>query len=186
MARADRQKARTQRQAQRQQGRTSRAEQRSEKQGIRQSKRADRQKTRQEQRTQRVMARQTTKAVKHQAKGDSGYWSPEGQQAKWEGIQGTVGAGTEAAGRIAAGIATAGGSEAGGGIMDTIGGMFGGGNGAAGSYPGRNGESISQDVWAGEIVQTAPTVEWYQDPKIMIPAAAAIGGIAWFTMRKKK
>ena len=183
MARADRQRARTQRQARRQTGRTSRAKERTSKQGVRQSKRAERQKARQEQKTARVTARQQTRAVKHAAKGQSGYWSPEGQQAKWQGIQGTIGAGTDAAGRIAAGIVTGGASEAGGGIMDTLGGMFGGGE--MGSYPGRNGESISQDVWAGEIVQTAPPVQWYQDPKILIPAAAAVGGIAWFTMRKK-
>ena len=176
MARADRQRARTQRQARRQTGRTSRATERSSKQGVRQSKRAERQKARQEQKTARVTARQQTRAVKHAAKGQSGYWSPEGQQAKWEGIQGTIGAGTEAAGRVAAGIATAGASEAGGGILDTIGGMFGGnGNGMmTGSFPDRNGGAVAQEVWDGQIV-----------PKIMIPVALLGAAGAWFATRKK-
>jgi len=183
MARADRQRARTQRQARRQTGRTARKTETTSKQGIRQSKRAERQKARQEQKTQRVMARQSTKAVKHSAKGEAGYWSPEGQQARWEGSEGTIGAGTEAAGRIAAGIATAGGSEAGGGILETIGGMFGGGG--AGSYPGRNGESVSQEVWAGEIIPSTAAPEWYMDPKIMIPLAIAGAGGIWLSTRKK-
>ena len=177
MARANRQRARTQRQARRQQGRTSRSEQRSDKQGIRQSKRAERQKARQEQKTQRTLARQQTKAVKHAAKGESGYWSPEGQSAKWEGIQGTVGAGTDAAGRIAAGIVTAGGSEAGGGILETIGGMFGG--------AGQNGGGMTQEVWAGEAIMAPEPTPWYQDPKIMIPVAVGGAAAAWFSMRKK-
>lgn len=185
MARSDRQAARTARQTSRQTGRTDRASQRSTKQGVRQSKRAERQKTRQEQKSQRVMARQTTKAVKHQAKGDSGYWSPEGQQAKWEGIQGTVGAGTEAAGRIAAGIMTGGASEAAGGILGGLGGAFGNGM-EGGTYPTANGGMAQQEVFTGEIVPMGTTTEWYQDPKIIIPAALLGAGGVWFATRKKK
>jgi len=119
---------RTQRVQARQQNRTDR-------QQTRQSNRAIRQKQRQDSRTQRTMARQTRRTVKEIQKGQSGFYSPEGQAARFAGIVDVTTAGTEAGKTIAAGIATQGASLAAEGTLDQLGGFLGGIGGGGGMAP---------------------------------------------------
>jgi len=163
----------------------ARQEQRSTRQGVRQSKRADRQKARQQARTQRVQARQTSKQYKEMAKAQGGFYSPEGQQAKWTGIQSTVGVGTDAAGRVAAGIATGGASEAGGGIFDRLGGLIGG------EPVSGNGSSVMmQDSYTGEFLpEPVSATPWYSDPdnqKLLVGGLVVAGAAAWWMNKPKK
>lgn len=140
-AKNQRQRERSRRQAKRQKGRTKR-------QGARQQRRAERQAARQSGRTARVQARKAAKAVKHKAKGDSGYWSPEAIQARGD-IVGQVGGVVSDAAMAAAGAGLLGeGMDALGGFGDAfgdglgeLGDMFGGddgyddGGGRAGTAP---------------------------------------------------
>ena len=113
------------RQEQRTARRTARQQQKTQRQQRRQSARAQRQQVRQQNRTQRTMARQTRRTVKELQKGQSGFYTPEGQQARFQGIVDVTGAGTDAAKTIAAGIATQGASLAADGTLEQLGGVLG-------------------------------------------------------------
>ena len=151
--------ARTQRVQARQQNRTNR-------QQTRQSNRAIRQKQRQDNRTQRVMARQGRKTVKEIQKGQSGFYSPEGQAARFAGIVDLTTAGTEAGKTIAAGIATQGASLAAEGTLDQLGGFIGGLGGGNNAAPG---------VGVAPMAAPAPTGgDIFRNPLVL--GSIAIGG----------
>ena len=169
--RSQRQSNRTKRQAQRQESRTERT-------GTRQSKRAERQKTRQEQKTQRTFARQARKTVKEQAKGASGYYTPEGTTARYEGIGNIAQTGIEGVTTGVGAYMTGGASLAGGSVLDTLGGFLGG------ETPSTNGGG---GYYAEEFDMTsvpAKKKEWFQNPVILGSLAAAGIGLIVLGTRK--
>ena len=113
------------RQEQRTARRTARQQQKTQRQQRRQSARAQRQQVRQQSRTDRTMARQTRRTVKELQKGQSGFYSPEGQQARFQGIADLTREGTAAATTIGAAVATQGASLGAesvlGGLGETLG-----------------------------------------------------------------
>lgn len=168
-------RTRSQRQADRTARQQTRQTERSTRQGVRQSKRAERQKTRQEQRTQRTYARQATKSTKHQQKGASGYWTPEGTTARYQGIQGLAETGVDAAIQGAGAYMTGGASLGGQSVLEGLGGFFGGGDTA----PPMNGGGYFEEV----AIQSQPE-QWYQNP--MILGAAALGGLGLIYLGTRK
>ena len=169
--RSQRQSNRTKRQTQRQESRTERT-------GTRQSKRAERQKTRQEQKTQRTFARQARKTVKEQQKGASGYYTPEGTAARYQGIGNIAQTGIEGITTGVGAYMTGGASLAGGGVLDTLGGFLGGGDTA----PMNGGGGYAEEFEMQSV--SAQKKEWFQNPLILGSLAAAGIGLIVLGTRK--
>lgn len=178
-----RQASRTKRQGRRSKRREQKQEQKTTRTATRQSKRAERQKVRQEQKTQRTLSRQARKTVKEQAKAQSGYYSPEGQQAKWAGISGVAEQGIKAGTTIGAAVATGGASL---GAEGALGGILGG-LGQMGAQPD-NGFGIGGGGggFAGEEFDVQPmSVPWYKQPLILGALGVAGIGLIMLGTRKK-
>jgi hypothetical protein len=77
-----------------------RARQRTARRQARQSGRTARKQARQQARSQRSSGRQTTRQMKIQAKGASGYWSPEAVQARSGAVQSGIASAGSAASDI--------------------------------------------------------------------------------------
>tara|TARA_R110002126_G_scaffold42284_2_gene122279 strand:- start:240 stop:758 length:519 start_codon:yes stop_codon:yes gene_type:complete len=167
------QSARTKRQARRSARREQKQEQRTSRQGVRQSKRAERQKVRQENKTARVQAKQGRKIVVAEQKGASGFYSPEGQAAKFGGISDVIGAGAGAVTGIGALAAALKGGEA---MPDMD----------MGRSPLGEEQDFSNLNMAGGVVQPmSNSVDWYKNPIILGSIVAGVGLLYVVTSAKK-
>tara|TARA_R110000744_G_scaffold224319_1_gene342909 strand:- start:483 stop:995 length:513 start_codon:yes stop_codon:yes gene_type:complete len=165
------QSARTKRQARRSARREQKQEQRTSRQGVRQSKRSERQKVRQENKTARVQAKQGRKIVVAEQKGASGFYSPEGQAAKFSGISDVIGAGAGAVTGIGALAAAIKGGES---ISDMDMGSLG------------EEQDFSNLNMAGGVVQPlSNSVDWYKNPIILGSIVAGVGLLYVVTSAKK-
>ena len=123
-----RQANRTQRQESRTEAKQTRQKQRSRRQEARQNSRSQRQQTRQESRTRRSTGRQSVRIARVEAKKDSGFYTPEGIQARRQGTANVIGASGELLSEVAPlvlGAVTGGASLGLGGLGDIAGNLTG-------------------------------------------------------------
>ena len=185
-----RQKARSTRQRTRQTNRSGRQEKRQDKkiarsdnrtrrQSARQESRSQRQQTRQDNRTRRTEGRQSVRKEKIMQKGQSGYWSPEGIEARGNRATNIIGASGELVGDLAPIVAGA---------------MTGGASTLLGSLTGLAGETDLQG-FGGDVNQpqefeidtmSDDSFDFSFSNPIVIGGAIGLAGLAYFVMRPKK
>lgn len=171
--------------AERRKAKAARQKARTARQQKRQSSRSDRQAARQAGKTARAEARNLRKTAKIQAKGASGYWSPEGVQARGAVAGNLVGQGLEAGSMVAGALVP------GLGAVQALGGALGGGSlGGAQGFDtpiDRLPQPPLQDPMMGGLPMLEPE-PWYQNPAVLIGGAVVVGAIAFFGLRggKKK
>lgn len=180
MSRADRIKARTKRKETRQNKRTERQEKRqasrSRRTEARQSSRSQRQQTRQENRTRRTEGRQAIRKEKVIQKGQSGYWSPEGIEARGNRAGQIIGA----SGQLVGDLTQAGVAIGTGGISE----MFGGGGGGLSDMFGGGGDDESQKESGMQTMNQGYDFS-FSNP-IVIGGAVAAAGLLYMLTRPKK